>query len=64
MGIMNLKKNKFHTLKQGGRTLKEYMDEFCSLSRYTPEDINTNAKRKDKFLNGLKGELKILLWRC
>jgi hypothetical protein len=31
MGIMNLKKDKFRTLKQGGRTLKEYMDDFCSL---------------------------------
>jgi hypothetical protein len=31
------------------------------LSRYAPEDINTDAKRKDKFLSGLKGELKIPL---
>jgi hypothetical protein len=61
MGIMNLKKDEFRTLKQGDRTLKEYMDDFCSLSRYTPEDIDTDAKRKDKFLNGLKGELKIPL---
>jgi hypothetical protein len=37
------------------------MDDFYSLSRYAPEDINTDAKRKDKFLNGLKGELKIPL---
>jgi hypothetical protein len=58
---MNLKKDEFRTLKQGGRTLKEYMDDFCSLSRYAPEDIDTDAKRKDKFLNGLKGELKIPL---
>jgi hypothetical protein len=35
------------------------MDDFCSLSRYAPEDIDTEAKRKDKFLSGLKGELKI-----
>jgi hypothetical protein len=60
-GIINLKKDEFHTLKQGGRTLKEYMDDFCSLSRYAPEDIDTDAKKKDKFLNGLKGELKIPL---
>jgi hypothetical protein len=58
---MNLKKDEFRTLKQGGRTLKEYMDDFCSLSRYAPEDIDTDAKRKDKFLNGLKWELKIPL---
>jgi hypothetical protein len=56
---MNLKKDEFRTLKRSDRTLKENMDDFCSLSRYAPEDIDTDDKRKDKFLNGLKGELKI-----
>jgi hypothetical protein len=37
------------------------MDDFCALSRYAPDDIVTDAKRKEKFLNGLKGELKIPL---
>jgi hypothetical protein len=60
-GIMNLKKDEFCTLRQGGRTLKEYMDNFFSLSRYAPEDVDTDAKRKDEFLTGLKGELKIPL---
>ena len=58
---MNLKKDEFRSLRQGGRTLKEYMDDFCALSRYAPEDIDTDAKRKEKFLNGLKGDLKIPL---
>jgi hypothetical protein len=58
---MNLKKNEFRTLRQGGRMLKEYMDDFCSLSRYALEDIDTDTKRKDKFLSGLKGELRIPL---
>ncbi|KAK1670414.1 hypothetical protein QYE76_058573 [Lolium multiflorum] len=58
---MNLKKDEFRSLRQGGRTLKEYMDDFCDLARYAPEDIDTDAKRKEKFLNGLKGELKIPL---
>src|SRR3954464_13930860 len=58
---MNLKRDEFRSLRQGGRTLKEYMDDFCALSRYAPEDIDTEAKRKEKFLNGLKGELKIPL---
>jgi hypothetical protein len=58
---MNVKKDEFRSLKQGGRTLKEYMDDFCALSRYAPDDIDTYAKRKEKFLNGLKRELKIPL---
>jgi hypothetical protein len=31
------------------------------LARYALEDVDTDAKRKDKFLTGLKGELKIPL---
>jgi hypothetical protein len=60
-GIMNLKKDEFRTLRQGRRTLKEYMDNFFSLSRSVPDDVDTDAKRKDKFLARLKGELKIPL---
>jgi hypothetical protein len=58
---MNVKKDEFRSLKQGGRSLKEYMDDFCALSRYAPDDIDTDAKRKETFLNGLKGELRIPL---
>jgi hypothetical protein len=57
-GIMNLKKEEFRTLRQGGRT---HMDDFFSLSRYAPDDVDIDAMRKDKFLAGLKGELKIPL---
>jgi hypothetical protein len=60
-GTINVKKEEFRSLRQGGRTLKEYMDDFCALSRYAPEDIDIDAKRKEKFLSGLKGELKIPL---
>jgi hypothetical protein len=60
-GTMNVKKDEFHSLRHGGRNLKEYMDELCALSRYAPEDIDTDAKRREKFLSGLKGELKIPL---
>jgi hypothetical protein len=37
------------------------MDDFFSLSRYAPDDVDTDVKRRDKFLAGLKGELKIPL---
>jgi hypothetical protein len=45
-GTINVKKEEFRSLRQGGRTLKEYMDDFCALSRYAPEDIDTDAKRR------------------
>jgi hypothetical protein len=43
-GTINVKKEEFRSLRQGGRTLKEYMDDFCALSRYAPEDIDTDAR--------------------
>jgi predicted nuclease with TOPRIM domain len=60
-GLMNVKKDEFHSLRQGGRTLKEYMDDISALSRYAPDDIDTDTKMNEKFLNGLKRELKIPL---
>jgi hypothetical protein len=33
-GVMSVKKDEFHSLRQGGRSLKEYKNDFCSLSRY------------------------------
>ena len=42
-------------------SLKEYMDDFQALSRYAPEDIDTDGKRKAQFLKGLSDELKIPL---
>jgi hypothetical protein len=41
--------------------VSEYIDEFTNLSRYAPDDSDTNAKRKEKFLEGLNDELSIPL---
>jgi hypothetical protein len=37
------------------------MDDFFYLSRYSLDDVDIDAKRRDKFPAGLKGELKIPL---
>ena len=58
---MNLKQEEFRNLRQGNKILKEYMDDFQALSRYAPEDIDTDGKRKAKFLRGLSDVLKIPL---
>ena len=34
-------------------TVVEYHDRFLSLARYAPDEINTKAKKKERFLNGL-----------
>jgi hypothetical protein len=59
-GVMALKKE-FRDLRQKYRSATMYIDEFTNLSRYAPDDIDTDAKRKEKFLEGLNDELSIPL---
>jgi hypothetical protein len=59
-GVMSLKKE-FRDRKQRHYSVSEYIDEFTNLSRYAPDDIDTDAKRKEKFLEGLNDELSIPL---
>jgi hypothetical protein len=60
-GVMSLKKKELRDLKQRYHSVSEYIDEFTNLSCYTPDDIDTDAKRKEKFLEGLNDELSIPL---
>jgi hypothetical protein len=60
-GVMSLKKKEFCDLKQRYHSVSEYIDEFTNLSRYMPDDIDTDAKRKEKFLECLNDELSIPL---
>jgi hypothetical protein len=52
-GLMTVKKEEFLALKQGPMSVSEYQDRFLQLSRYAPEDVNTDAKRQYRFLRGL-----------
>jgi hypothetical protein len=60
-GTMKLKKKEFTDLKQGGMTVNEYLNSFIQLSRYAPDDINTNEKKHDMFLNGLNDDIQFQL---
>jgi hypothetical protein len=50
---MIVRKVEFLALKQGPLSVSEYRDKFLQLSRYAPEDVNTDAKRQYRFLRGL-----------
>jgi hypothetical protein len=50
---MTVKKEEFLALKQGPMSFSEYRDKFLQLSRYAPQDVNTDAKRQYRFLRGL-----------
>jgi hypothetical protein len=60
-GIMKLKKKEFTNLMQGSMTVNEYLNSFIQLSRYTIEDINTDKKKQDMFLEGLNDDIQFQL---
>jgi hypothetical protein len=51
-GVINLKKE-FQYLKQGSMSVNEYITKFTQLSRYAPNEVDTDEKKKECFLNGL-----------
>ncbi|CAN6350734.1 unnamed protein product [Urochloa humidicola] len=60
-GVMKLKRREFLDLKQGGMTVSEYRDKFTQLSRYVPEEVDTDEKKLERFLDGLIGPLNYQL---
>jgi hypothetical protein len=58
---MKLKKNEFTDLKQGGMMVNEYLNSFIQFSRYATEDINTDEKKQDMFLEGLNDDIQLQL---
>jgi hypothetical protein len=42
-------------------TVNEYLNSFIQLSRYAPDDINTDEKKQDVFLNGLNDDIQFQL---
>jgi hypothetical protein len=60
-GTMKLKKKEFADLKQAGMTVNEYLNSFIQLSWYAPDDISTDEKQQDVFLNGLNDDIQFQL---
>ncbi|XP_073355075.1 uncharacterized protein [Aegilops tauschii subsp. strangulata] len=60
-GIMDRKKREFRNLTQGNKSVDAYQREFLDLSRYTEEDIATDARRQEKFHDGLHPDIKLAL---
>jgi hypothetical protein len=56
-----LKKKEFEDLKQGSMSVSEYMTRFTQLSRYAPDNVDTDKKKQDWFLNGLNDGLAYAL---
>jgi hypothetical protein len=60
-GTMKLKRKEFVDLKQGGITVNVYFNSFIQLSRYAPDDSNTDEKKQDVFLSGLNDDIQFQL---
>jgi hypothetical protein len=58
---MDRMKTQFRNLTQGNKTVEAYQREFLDLSRYAEEDITTDARRQEKFCNGLHPDLNLAL---
>ena len=58
-GVMMIKQQEFLALKQGRKTVTEYLYEFNFLARYAPNDVSTDLRRRNRFLNGLSEELQM-----
>jgi hypothetical protein len=60
-GTKKLKKKEFTNSRQGSMTVNEYLNSFIQLSRYATEDINTDEKKQDMFLEGLNDDIQFQL---
>jgi hypothetical protein len=56
-GTLKLKRKEFSELQQGRMTVNEYLNKFTQMSRYAPDEVNTDVKKQDAFLNGLNDEI-------
>jgi hypothetical protein len=54
-------KKEFKDLKQGSMSVSEYVTRFTQLSRYALDNMDTNEKKQDWFLNGLNDGLAYAL---
>src|SRR3954469_11164468 len=52
-GLILRMRDEFKEMKHGRMTMVEYRDRYLSLSRYAPDEIGIEAKKKEIFLNGL-----------
>ena len=59
--MITLKKKEFRSLRQGNRSVSEYLHKFNQLTRYAPEDVAKDEDRQERFFEGLNDELSVHL---
>src|SRR5437773_5615658 len=61
--VVKIKLREFMTLKQGTKTVREYVQEFNELARYAPNQVDTDEKKRECFLEGMSPKLRSHLGR-
>ena len=61
MGLIKRMRDEFRRLKQAGMSVEDYRNKFLTLSRYAPDETDTEEKKKERFLNGLHDEMQCVL---
>src|SRR6266540_4339512 len=61
--VVKIKLREFMTLKQGSRTVREYVQKFNELARYAPGHVDTDEKKRECFLEGMNPKLRSRLGR-
>jgi hypothetical protein len=56
-GVMRRKYQKFMDLKQSGRFVHDYFKVFNHLAQYAPDQVDTEEKKKNRFMTGLSMKL-------
>src|SRR5213078_2303429 len=55
--VMKIKLREFMALKQGSKMVREYVQTFNELARYAPNHVDTDAKKRECFLEGMSPKL-------
>jgi hypothetical protein len=59
--VMEMKRREFEDLKQDSAPIMRYIRAFSQLSRYAPDEVSNEEKRKRRFLKGLNSYVRMQL---
>src|SRR3990170_2347640 len=60
-GLIDQKKQEFRKLTQDTMTVDEYQRKFLELSRYAKDDVDSDARKQEKFREGLHPDIELAL---
>jgi hypothetical protein len=63
-GLMAMKAEEFLALRQGDKSVMEYVAKFNHLSQYATKHVNTDRKKKACFMHGLNTKLQTMMTTC